>query len=125
MTLILNKQTAPAWLRSVNEQAGMRQRLIKCDLPGFPDGVGATDDEMLQFYESHLDRIRKFVAKYSSHRLIEVPIDDESAGDILSSAFHLNVTCWGQSKKAWDEKTELKRDSLKKAIIQSKKVSSK
>jgi hypothetical protein len=109
MTLILNKQTASAWLRSVNEGVNMRQRLIKCDLPEFPEGVGATDDEMLQFYESHLDRIRKFVAKYSSHRLIEVPTDDESAGDILSSAFHLNVTCWGQSKKARDEKTNQNR----------------
>eukprot|EP00978_Attheya_sp_CCMP212_P046819 scaffold413677_cov102-Attheya_sp.AAC.1 len=45
MTLILNKQTGPAWLRSVKEWAGMRQRLIKCDLPGFPEGIGATDDE--------------------------------------------------------------------------------
>jgi hypothetical protein len=113
MTLILNKQTGPAWLRSVNEWGGMRARLTKCDLPGFPKGMGATDDEMLEFYENHLDRIRKFVAKYPSHRLVEVPIDEESAGDVLASAFHVDAKCWGQSKKAKDDKTKLKNRKIK------------
>lgn len=102
-TFILNLRPVENWIRSVSKWAGdrrrtsggyLRQVLTMCDLPGFPSGVGKTDDELRAFYESHAERIRDFVLLHPSHSLVEVNIEAKDAGSFLEEKFGVSHHCW-------------------------------
>ena len=102
-TFILNLRPVENWIRSISKWAGdkrrtsggyLRQVLAMCDLPGFPSGVGKTDDELRAFYENHSNRIRSFVERNPSHALVEVSIEAEKAGRFLEENFGISHHCW-------------------------------
>lgn len=46
------------WVKSVNSHNDMRQRFIEADLPGLPKGVGARDEELVEWVSRHHERVR-------------------------------------------------------------------
>jgi len=102
-TFILNLRPVENWIRSVSKWSGDKRRtsggylrhvLTTCDLPGFPSGVGKTDDELRSFYEGHSERIRDFVKLHPSHSLVEVNIESKDAGSFLEENFGISHHCW-------------------------------
>ena len=102
-TFILNLRPVDNWIKSISKWSGdkrrtkggyLRQVLTQCDLPGFPSGMGETDEEMEDFYNGHSRRIRDFVKDYPSHALVEVDIEAEDAGQILQESFGVSHHCW-------------------------------
>jgi hypothetical protein len=95
-TFILNTRDVHDWVQSLRSWAGMANRLVKCNITGLPAGSGTTDSELRMLYFSHLGRVRRFVKRFPSHRLIEVPIDVPEAGPIMEAAFGIDSErCWG------------------------------
>jgi hypothetical protein len=102
-TFILNLRPVDNWIKSISKWSGdkrrtkggyLRQVLTQCDLPGFPSGVGKTDQELETFYQDHSRRIRDFVKDHPSHALVEVDIEAEDAGKRMQQRFGVSHHCW-------------------------------
>jgi hypothetical protein len=106
-TFILNFRNIPNWVRSVQNWVKLDKRLMACNIIGSPalpspEGSNNNNDTSLwleDFFCSQVERVRDFVAKHPSHALIEVDIEDPSAGEFLSQAFDIDASCWKQSNK--------------------------
>eukprot|EP00588_Corethron_pennatum_P013481 CAMPEP_0194277106 /NCGR_PEP_ID=MMETSP0169-20130528/9514_1 /TAXON_ID=218684 /ORGANISM="Corethron pennatum, Strain L29A3" /LENGTH=343 /DNA_ID=CAMNT_0039020981 /DNA_START=110 /DNA_END=1141 /DNA_ORIENTATION=- len=104
-TFLYGVRPFDAWIKSVDGWApppnvfALRD-LMRChDLEGLPTGVGGTLEEMRNFYEGHLESVREFVRAHPTHRLVEVQIDSDFAGEVLEEAFGILRKCWGQYNK--------------------------
>jgi len=61
----------------------MAARLTKCSYG--PESKG--EEDLIKWHHNHIQRIRDFVAKYPSHRLVEINIEDPRAGQIMERHF--------------------------------------
>ena len=102
-TFILNLRPVDNWIKSISKWSGdkrrtkggyLRQVLTQCDLPGFPSGVGKTDEELKRFYRAHSERVREFARQHPSHALVEVDIEAEDAGKRMQQRFGVSHHCW-------------------------------
>jgi Sulfotransferase domain len=87
-TMLLNLRNMTRWVRSVKHWVGggqrsMAARLTKCK--GGPKSKEAED--LIQWNNDHIQRIRDFVQKHPSHRLVEINIEDPRAGQIMELHF--------------------------------------
>ena len=96
-TFIFNSRNITSWVKSIRGWYDMVDRLTKCNITGFPTGVGKTDEELMGFYNSQRQRVRDFVALHPSHRLVEVQIDSPDAGMVMQKAFGIDQKCWGRT----------------------------
>ena len=101
-TFVLNQRNVDDWVKSVQAWARMDHRLALCNITGLPAGQGRHKKELKFFYASQVSRVRRFVAKYPSHRLVEVVIDSPDAGQVLESAFGISKRCWGHHNRKLD-----------------------
>ena len=101
--IFLSVRRPKSWLATINRwtaerhnlhPGGLRGHLTACGFPGLAAGVGARDEDMLAWYESHKQRIRAFVREHPNLKLIEVPVEDPKAGPQLARATGLPVGCW-------------------------------
>jgi len=102
-TFILNTRPFDSWIRSIQGwQQGLDWQFVnefyqRGELEYLPnDRNNKTEMEefMKEIYQRHHARIRKFVKDHSSHMLLELPILDNDAGQILASAFGLDSQHW-------------------------------
>lgn len=96
-TLLLNTRNLDNWAKSVRAFSGMGDRLTRCNITGFPPGVGSTDEQLKDLYVQQIHRVQTFVLKYPSHKLVQVAIDEPSAGEIMEASFGFNRSCWGHA----------------------------
>uniref|UniRef100_A0A7S0X5R9 Sulfotransferase n=1 Tax=Mantoniella antarctica TaxID=81844 RepID=A0A7S0X5R9_9CHLO len=99
-TFILNhRQHVDDWIKSVNHWGDLRERFGDCQISGLPAGKGAPgaagDEQLKAFVAKHVLDVRRFVRQHPSHQLIEVVIDNPSAGRFMESKFNIRGTCWG------------------------------
>jgi hypothetical protein len=99
-TFILNQRNVTAWVKSVKRWFSLHERLIQCNITGFGTGVGLSDEELVKFYNDQSRRVREFVDRHPTHRLVEVEIDQPSAGQVMEDAFGIDRSCWGHGNKA-------------------------
>jgi hypothetical protein len=93
-TFLLNTRNVDNWIRSLRGWGRMDQRLVMCNISGLPQGRGESDEELRKFFWDHVQRIRKFVDKFPSHRLVHVKIDSPEAAKTLQDAFGIDAKCW-------------------------------
>jgi hypothetical protein len=106
-TFILNFRNMPNWVRSLQHWGHLDDRMMACKISGSPvlpspggsNNNNATNLWLEDFFCNQVERVRDFVVKHPSHALIEVDIEDPSAGEFLSHAFDIKAACWGQSNK--------------------------
>jgi len=110
-TWILNQRDPQAWVSSMTRWSDVRQRFTDHhSWPDFPRGVGAQDEEMVDFYNLQAQKVRDFVKDHPSHALVEVKIDKPDAGQMMEDAFGISKTCWGKKndnddgKSNWSDK---------------------
>mmetsp|Transcript_13850 Transcript_13850/g.40528 ORF Transcript_13850/g.40528 Transcript_13850/m.40528 type:complete len:1116 (-) Transcript_13850:48-3395(-) len=101
-TFILNLRNTTDWANSVKNWGHGRDalpiKLVQCDLPGLPKGVGSKNEELVAWFEMHTERVRSFVSRHPSHKLIEVTIDTDEAGGVMEGNFGISSSkCWGHS----------------------------
>lgn len=101
-TFIHNSRNVTDWVKSVRGWYDMADRLTKCNITGFPTGVGKTDEELIRFFTSQRQRVRNFVAKHPSHQLVEIEIDSPDAGKVMEEAFGIDRKCWGRANVGKD-----------------------
>jgi len=89
------------WIASVSKWYGsdptntLRDKFSCFNITGLPAGAGEEDEDMRRFYDSHRERIRAFVRDHPGHRLIEIDVESEGAGDDLENTFGIDRRCWG------------------------------
>mmetsp|Transcript_18223 Transcript_18223/g.26715 ORF Transcript_18223/g.26715 Transcript_18223/m.26715 type:complete len:364 (+) Transcript_18223:2-1093(+) len=93
-TFILMFSDIGTWIESMKKWNGIILRLASCNITGFPNGVGVSDDELKSFYCQHVNRIREFVSSNPSHNLVEIDADQHSVGQFMSDAFQISSSCW-------------------------------
>jgi hypothetical protein len=96
-TWILNLRDPEKWLGSIDKWQDLRQRFIDSHFgKHLPKGKGKNDTDMLNFYKIQAQRVRDFVREHPSHKLIEVQIDHQDAGQVMQDAFGISSSeCWG------------------------------
>jgi hypothetical protein len=100
-TFILPFRDMDHWIRSLKNwqweksHPPMNDILKQCHIDKIlPEGQGGNDMELRQFMCDHVTRVREFVKKYPSHKLIELNIEGSYTGQVLSSLFRVNEKCW-------------------------------
>uniref|UniRef100_A0A7S1BAW9 Sulfotransferase domain-containing protein n=1 Tax=Corethron hystrix TaxID=216773 RepID=A0A7S1BAW9_9STRA len=96
-TFVLTRRDPSRWVESVKNWHRLHQIFINTEISGLPKGIGEAEDDLRSFFVGHAEKLRKFVAEYPTHKLIEVDIDDPRAGEQLQAAFGIDAQCWGQS----------------------------
>ena len=95
-TFILGMRDFDKWFNSVNNWNGYTARIMKfCNFT-----TSRNKESFKVFYCSQVERVRKFVSDHPSHALIELDIENENAGFIMSKLFDINQTCWGHANKS-------------------------
>lgn len=102
-TYILPLRPPEEWANSVFHWFNARGRIVN-EFRHFNQslqrpGKALAKQFLARVYQEHNDRIRLFVKKYSSHKLVEVNITEPNAGEQLSATFGLNASCWGHHNK--------------------------
>lgn len=92
-TIILNRRDLNRWVESVRNWKNLHNRLKKCD--GGPKS-GSTED-LKEWHMNHISAIRDFVWRHPSHALVEVDIEDPTAGERMALLFQTNEKHWGHS----------------------------
>lgn len=60
-------------------------------------------DDLAVIYNLHLEKIRSFVREHPSHKLVEINVDDENAGQMLAEEFSgLKPNCWDFHSTEYD-----------------------
>jgi hypothetical protein len=94
-TLILSTRNLTRWASSVRHWVGgvrsMARRLAKCE--GGPKSQ--FKDDLIAWYQAHIEHIRKFVQEHPSHTLIELDIEDPRAGETMAQLFGSDARFWG------------------------------
>lgn len=94
---ILNLRPVQHWIESVDRWNTMRQRLINCDISTLPAGVGATDDELKDWFMGHTERVLRFAQWHPTHLLIMLDVESEYAGMRLHRHFpEIPSSCWSK-----------------------------
>jgi hypothetical protein len=110
-TFILNFRPLDDWIKSATAwgtpgQKKLADRWDNCSLPGLvSNGVGRDRDQDLRdWFCSHVRHIREFVSVYPSHALIELDLyDTQGSTRVMSSLFGANRSCWGHSNVGKDK----------------------
>ena len=106
MTYILTFRNMTKWYISMSNWLGiagknktnnMKARFQRSNITGLPPGAGNNVSEFRNFYCEYVKRVRKTIAKYPGHMLIEIDIEDPTEGWRLEEAFGVNHTCWGKT----------------------------
>lgn len=103
-TFVLLFRPIQDWYRSManwpssNSTATLLERLQQCDLPGLPQGRGGSLPELEVFWCRHVRRVRDFVERHPSHRLVELDLyNAEQSARVMAKLFHSQSDCWGHA----------------------------
>jgi hypothetical protein len=80
-----------------NKANNMKVRFQRENITGLPPGVGRNVSEFSNFYCEYVKRVRKTIAKYPGHQLVEIDIEDPTEGWQLEEVFGVNRSCWGKT----------------------------
>lgn len=104
-TWILNLRDPKDWLKSIN-RAGLRAKFVNSRIfhrslgEMKKAGIGEKDEDMIQFYKTQADFVRKFVRSHPSIHLVELDISQDNAGLKMEQTFGISEKCWGEKNKA-------------------------
>jgi len=95
-TFILSIRNVKDWIKSVYHHQGMNYRIGFCNITGFPpvDRMYLREAMFQKMFLSQIQRVRDFVKKYPSHRLVELDIDANDAGEKMIKTFGGDSNCW-------------------------------
>ena len=99
MVFILNTRNVSRWVKSVKNWSTMKNRMAKCNITGFPRGVGNDDAELTKWYLDHYQRVRDFAKQHPSMNFVEVDIESPDAGKYMESIFNISADCWGHANE--------------------------
>merc|ERR1711974_67491 len=90
---ILNVRDHQRWVKSVNSHNDLRSRLVSADLPGLPPGVGASDNELIEWVAAHHHRVQTLLHQRGAKLLT---FDIEYHGQDELSSFLGRQVKWGR-----------------------------
>lgn len=101
-TFILTFRPVSKWIDSLTHWKGFDtpiiERLGNCHnmLPGLN---GKTPQDFAEWWCRHVEFVRSFVKANPNHKLIEVEIEAEDAGEYMARHFGVDATCWEHTNK--------------------------
>lgn len=94
-TVLLVRRNTTAWVRSARHWNGLLDRMgSACD--GFPGNqtYQATDDEWMDWYEAHNNKIRQFVTDHPTLTYVEASLEDPNTAEYLEERTGVSASCW-------------------------------
>lgn len=91
--MLLNTRDPHKICASIDRWPSLRDRMVGSDIPGLPVGVGAKDEELIEWIENHYAACRNFFA--DDPNFLELDIEDEEAPRILERALGIDIKHWG------------------------------
>jgi hypothetical protein len=101
---VLNLRNVTHWTTSVlnwpphsspHHPGSLSYQLAKCQA----GPTNSSSPALAAWYCEHTQRIREFVAKHSSHTLIEIDIEDAASGEKLANFFGVDPSHWKHKNK--------------------------
>ena len=90
---ILNRRDVDSLINSISNWASLRNRIIRSDVPGLPQGSGRTDDELRAWIEGHYAACQDHFA--GNPRYLEFDIADPTAHQRLEAFAGTELPWWG------------------------------
>ncbi len=90
---LLNYRDPAKVCSSIDRWPTLRERIVRCTIPGLPRGMGKTDEEMISWIENHFAACRVFFA--NDPKFLEIDIEAEDAPKILGDALGITIADWG------------------------------
>ncbi|KAL7536745.1 hypothetical protein ACHAXR_009984 [Thalassiosira sp. AJA248-18] len=78
----------------------LKKVIERQNITGLPPGKGENETELKEWFCNHVEYIRQFVRKHSSHALVEINITHPNVGEQLETVFGVSKKCWGQENKS-------------------------
>lgn len=94
---LLNRRDVDGLVRSINGWGTLRDRIVSCDIPGLPAGVGGTEEELHAWISRHYERCREFFG--DSDRFLDFDIQAPDAREQLSSFLGAEIPWWGVANR--------------------------
>lgn len=100
---ILCHRDPRSWVKSVETYGPLRKILTEAELPGLPKGQGASDEELCDWFQAHVSRVRRHFEGRKTSSFIEFALEDgdKSIREKLELFLgvpvgwgHHNVTTW-------------------------------
>lgn len=82
------------WWSSAQRWSRLVFYMKRCNATGLP-GLDATEEDFLQFYEDHNERIRQFAKEHPSLTYVEVGLSDPDTPSRLRNLTGIDDTCFG------------------------------
>ena len=79
--------------RKVTYKTLMKDAQVSLDMAGDEKELQRKRKLLMQVYERHTKKIRRWAEDYS-HPLMEIDVDDPEAGHDLAKAFKMSGSCW-------------------------------
>ncbi|KAL7528169.1 hypothetical protein ACHAXR_004050 [Thalassiosira sp. AJA248-18] len=101
-TFVLIFRPVKDWIKSVKRWTTLFRRLTSPGcvyrIPGFVTEHGtATEQDLENWWCTHVQHVREFVKQYPTHSLIELDLyDTRGTSQAMASLFRTNETCWGK-----------------------------
>jgi hypothetical protein len=99
-TLMMTVRRVDDWLASIIKYVGLGNRFRNtCKGPGYFAthwaNKNVTNDDLVKFYNDHLQAVRDFAAAHPSLTYIELSLESNETGAILESLTGITSECWG------------------------------
>ena len=98
LVLILNKREPEKIYNSMTKWHNMHNRIRISDVPGFPQGFGATRDEFIRWISNCYDAFEYFFS--SDQRFVAGYIDDPDFKAEIEEVLGVNFAWWGVAGKS-------------------------
>jgi hypothetical protein len=88
---VLNKRSYSAHIQSINMWGNLRSRIVHCDIPYLPAGVGMNDSDLIRLFRTHYENMR-FYFKHRSNDFMEFDLRESRSSVSMRLSKFLNRT---------------------------------
>ncbi|KAL7479981.1 hypothetical protein ACHAW6_005696 [Cyclotella cf. meneghiniana] len=89
-------QSLSNWPPNRTKHYPLTQRFLSINVTGLPKDLGNDIFAFSKWHCHHVERVRSLIAKYPSHSLVEIDIEDAMTGNYLEKLFGIHKSCFGQ-----------------------------
>jgi predicted O-methyltransferase YrrM len=98
---ILNRRRIDDLIASIDNWASLRNRLIRSEIPGLPEGKGATDAELREWISGHYEACQEHFR--GADNFLDLQIESPDAHRELERFVGLELPWWGVANRAADK----------------------
>lgn len=111
---ILNRRNVDDLIASIDNWAGLRNRLVRSEIPGLPEGKGTTDAELREWIVGHYDACQEHFQ--GADNFLDLQIESPDAHRELERFVGAELPWWGVANRGTDRGKREASAATKEAV---------